>query len=219
MSAIRIGTGPSHAAVTPPGRTRGRSSWQRDRTCAGDRDPRWPRRRDHVPHRQPHARPARRWPGSWSSACWSPHRPSPSPGSQPSWTLARPAGWLAVAGLGNVAGLLLEYAGHCCIWERGVGGEQQSRGASRPEGCNKAQSDHSECRRPRLVVQPHLLFASLVVCASGASLVAATPSCPGQDEAGLDGCGPHQGDQQPADLGHRRVAEPLGPGRQQLLRA
>jgi hypothetical protein len=28
----------------------------------------------------------------------------------------------------------------------------------------------------RLVLQPHLLFASLVVCAAGAGLVAASPS-------------------------------------------
>jgi hypothetical protein len=30
--------------------------------------------------------------------------------------------------------------------------------------------------RPDLVLQPHLLFASLVVCAAGPSLVAAPPS-------------------------------------------
>ena len=29
---------------------------------------------------------------------------------------------------------------------------------------------------PSLILQPHLLFASLVVCASGAGLVAASPS-------------------------------------------
>jgi hypothetical protein len=30
--------------------------------------------------------------------------------------------------------------------------------------------------RQRLVLQPHLLFASLIVCASGAGLVAAPPA-------------------------------------------
>jgi hypothetical protein len=219
MSAIRIGTGPSHAAVTPPGRTRGRSSWQRGRTCAGDRDPRWPRRRDHVPHRQPHARPARRWPGSWSSPAGhhTGRRPrrAPNPAGR---SLGRLAGWPwpdSATSLG------------CCSSTRGTvaSGKGASAASNKVEAlpaqraATRLKVINPECRRPRLVLQPHLLFASLVVCASGASLVAATPSCPGQDEAGLDGCGPHQGDQQPADLGHRRVAEPLGPGRQQLLRA
>jgi hypothetical protein len=62
----------------------------------------------------------------------------------------------------------------------------------------------------RLRLQPHPLFASLVVCASGAGLVAATLPGPGQHQARLDRCRPDQRDQQPADLGNRQrqQAEP-----------
>src|SRR5215217_8931068 len=61
-----------------------------------------------------------------------------------------------------------------------------------------------------LVLQPHLLFAAVVVCAPGTGLMASTPPGPGQHEARPDRSGPHQRDQQPADLGHRQghQAEP-----------
>jgi hypothetical protein len=55
----------------------------------------------------------------------------------------------------------------------------------------------------RLVLQPHLPFATVVVCAPGAGLMASTPPGPGQHEARLDWSCPHQCHQQPADLGHR----------------
>jgi hypothetical protein len=54
----------------------------------------------------------------------------------------------------------------------------------------------------RLHLQPRLRFASLVVCASGAGLMAAAPPGPGQHQARLDRGGPHQRHQQPSDLGH-----------------
>ena len=61
-----------------------------------------------------------------------------------------------------------------------------------------------------LVLQPHLPFASVVVCAPGTGLMASAPPGPGQHEARLDRGGPHQRDQQPADLGNRQrqQAEP-----------
>jgi len=61
-----------------------------------------------------------------------------------------------------------------------------------------------------LVLQPHLLFVAVVVCAPGTGLMASTPPGPGQHEARPDRSGPHQRDQQPADLGHRQghQAEP-----------
>jgi hypothetical protein len=62
----------------------------------------------------------------------------------------------------------------------------------------------------RLRLQPHLLFASLVVCAASTGLVAAAPPGPGQHQARLDRGGPDQRDQQPPDLGNRQrqQAEP-----------
>jgi hypothetical protein len=61
-----------------------------------------------------------------------------------------------------------------------------------------------------LILQPHLLFAAVVVCAPGTGLMASTPPGPGQHEARPDRSGPHQRHQQPADLGHRQghQAEP-----------
>src|ERR671911_3018261 len=61
-----------------------------------------------------------------------------------------------------------------------------------------------------LILQPHLLFASVVVCAPGTGLVPSAPPRPGQHEARPDRGGPYQRDQQPADLGHRQrqQAEP-----------
>jgi hypothetical protein len=49
--------------------------------------------------------------------------------------------------------------------------------------------------------RPHLPLLSLVVGTSGAGLVASAPPGPGQHEAGLDRGGPHQRDEQAADLG------------------
>jgi hypothetical protein len=63
----------------------------------------------------------------------------------------------------------------------------------------------------RLRLQPHLLFASLVVCASGGGLVAATPPGPGQHQAGPDRGGPDQRDQQPPDLGTVSGSRPSPP--------
>jgi hypothetical protein len=62
----------------------------------------------------------------------------------------------------------------------------------------------------RLVLQPHLLFASVVVCAPGTGLMASTPPRPGQHEARPDRGGPHQRHQQPADLGHRQGEQAEG---------
>src|SRR5262245_23489347 len=63
-----------------------------------------------------------------------------------------------------------------------------------------------------LILQPHLLFASLVVCAAGTGLMSSAPPGPGQHQAGLDGSGPRQSDQEPADLwdGEREQAELAG---------
>ena len=55
-----------------------------------------------------------------------------------------------------------------------------------------------------LILQPHLPFATVVVCAPCSGLMASAPPGPGQHEAWLDRGGPHQRHQQPADLGHRQ---------------
>ncbi len=46
------------------------------------------------------------------------------------------------------------------------------------QGCRRSRTGYRQAmtRTERLVLQPHLLFASLVVCAAGAGLVAAWPS-------------------------------------------
>jgi hypothetical protein len=55
-----------------------------------------------------------------------------------------------------------------------------------------------------LILQPHLPFATVVVCAPCSGLMASAPPGPGQHEAWLDRCSPHQRHQQPADLGNRQ---------------
>jgi len=59
-------------------------------------------------------------------------------------------------------------------------------------------------------VRPHLPLLSLVVGAPGAGLMAAAPPGPGQHEPRRDRSGPHQRDQQAADLrdGQRQQAKP-----------
>jgi hypothetical protein len=62
--------------------------------------------------------------------------------------------------------------------------------------------DCNHVRKTLLVLQPHLLFPAVVVCAPSTGLMASTPPGPGQHEARRDRSGPHQRDQQAADLGN-----------------
>jgi hypothetical protein len=75
----------------------------------------------------------------------------------------------------------------------------------------RARVRHRRAACPRILgrlhLQPHPQFASLVVGAPGAGLMAATPPGPGQHKARLDRRRPDQRDQQTPDLGNRQRDE------------
>ena len=93
----------------------------------------------------------------------------------------------------------------CCFTQR-----SQRRPSNAPKPCPPPGKTDPLTGRSTSVLQPHLLFAAVVVCAPGTGLMASTPPGPGQHEAWPDRSGPYQRDEQPVDLGHRQghQAEP-----------